>query len=329
MGRSVMYSLVKKIRLIVPIILGFGICVTTQVYAVEPGYYGLGRIATDEEIAGWNIDVRPDGQGLPPGSGSVEDGESLYEEKCSVCHGLFGEGEGRWPKLAGGFDTLTEDRPEKTVGSYWPYASTLWDYIHRAMPFTQPQSLSDDETYAITAYVLYLNEIVEEEFVLTQETFKEIEMPNKDGFFIDPRPDVINSDCMENCKDPDSIKVTSAIKGITPLQHLENKSGSDKGEEALIEESSDQEESSKSEHGAAIYKQSCAVCHGQGVAGAPKTGEKSEWETRIAKGIEVLVDHAINGYTGDSGVMPAKGGNAGLSDDEVRHSVEHMIEQSR
>ncbi len=333
MGRLAMYSLVKKIRLLVVLFLGIGVWAligtTSAVYATDPGYYGLGRIATDEEIAGWNIDVRPDGQGLPPGSGSVEDGETLYEEKCSVCHGLFGEGEGRWPKLAGGFDTLSEDRPEKTVGSYWPYASTLWDYIHRAMPFTQPQSLSDDETYAITAYVLYLNEIVEEEFVLTPETFKEIEMPNKDGFFIDPRPDVINSDCMENCKDPESIKVTSAIKGITPLQHLEKKNGVSQSDKASAEESSDPEKENTSEQGAAIYQQSCSVCHGQGVAGAPVTGEKSEWEGRIVKGIDVLVEHAINGFTGDAGVMPAKGGNVGLTDEEVKQAVESMVEQSR
>ncbi len=92
--------------------------------------------ATEEEIAGWDIDVRPDGLGLPEGSGSVEDGEMLYEDKCASCHGSFGEAVGRYPVLAGGFDTLTEARPEKTVGSFWPYASTLWDYIHRAMPFT-------------------------------------------------------------------------------------------------------------------------------------------------------------------------------------------------
>ena len=100
-------------------------------------------------IAGWDIDVRPDGVGLPEGSGSVEDGEMLYEMQCAECHGSFGEGVGRYPVLAGGEGTLREERPERTVGSYWPYTSPLFDYIYRAMPFTQPESLSADETYAI------------------------------------------------------------------------------------------------------------------------------------------------------------------------------------
>ncbi len=128
--------------------------------SAEVGAYGIGTPATAGETAGWDIDIRPDGKGLPPGSGSVEDGEMMYEEQCASCHGSFGEGVGRYPVLSGGEGTLTAERPEKTVGSYWPYASTLWDYIHRAMPFPQPQSLTDEEVYAITAYVLYLNDLV-------------------------------------------------------------------------------------------------------------------------------------------------------------------------
>jgi cytochrome c len=112
--------------------------------AKKTGYYGYGEQATAEQIAGWDIDVRPDGQGLPPGSGSVEDGEAIYEEQCAECHGSFGEGEGRFPVLAGGEGSLQDDRPQKTVGSFWNHTSTLWDYIHRAMPFTRPESLTDD-----------------------------------------------------------------------------------------------------------------------------------------------------------------------------------------
>ena len=112
-------------------------------YAAEPGYYGYGSPASAEEIAGWDIDVRPDGTGLPPGSGSVEDGEWLYEDQCAECHGSFGEGVNQYPSLAGGEDTLTDNRPHKTVGSFWPHTSTLWDHIHRAMPFAQPESLHD------------------------------------------------------------------------------------------------------------------------------------------------------------------------------------------
>ena len=122
--------------------------------AEDSAYYGYGKTATLNEISGWNIDVRPDGQGLPPGDGSVEDGEYLYEDKCAQCHGSFGEGNNQFPALAGGEGTLTDQRPHRTVGSYWPYTSTLWDYINRAMPYAQPESLSDTEVYAITAYVL-------------------------------------------------------------------------------------------------------------------------------------------------------------------------------
>ena len=115
---------------------------------------GIGREAKPEEIAGWDIDVRPDGQGLPPGKGTVKEGEPLYMTHCAACHGEFGESAGRWPILMGGAGTLTSHDPVKSIGSYWPYASTVFDYIRRSMPFGNAQSLSNDELYAITAYVL-------------------------------------------------------------------------------------------------------------------------------------------------------------------------------
>ncbi len=155
--------------------------------ALSAGPLGIGSTATTEMIAGWDIDIRPDGLGLPDGEGSVAEGEGLYEAKCASCHGLFGEGAGRWPVLAGGEGTLDTLHPEKTVGSYWPYASTLWDYIHRAMPYPAPQSLTDDETYSISAYVLYLNDIVEDDFVANKETFAQVKMPNEENFYIDNR----------------------------------------------------------------------------------------------------------------------------------------------
>ncbi len=173
------------------------------------GHFGYGRDATPEEIAGWDIDVRPDGLGLPAGGATAEEGEMLYENQCAHCHGSFGEGVGRYPVLAGGEGTLREPRPEKTVGSFWPYASTLWDYIHRAMPFAMPESLSDNEVYAITAYVLYLNDLIDYESELNQDNLALVEMPNKDGFFIDDRPDVANERCMKSCKDPAKIEITS------------------------------------------------------------------------------------------------------------------------
>jgi mono/diheme cytochrome c family protein len=195
------------------------------VSAEEPsgGALGLGRTATEAEIAAWDIDVRPDGQGLPVGRGTVSDGEAIFEMQCAACHGDFGEGRGRWPVLAGGFDTLTRDRPEKTIGSYWPYLSTVYDYIHRAMPFGSAQTLGDDEVYALTAYVLYLNDIVtDEEFELSNENFTSIEMPNAGAFIADDREAEAHyrtdaDPCMVDCK-PGPVEVTmrAQVLDVTP-----------------------------------------------------------------------------------------------------------------
>ncbi|UCC15866.1 MAG: c-type cytochrome [Gammaproteobacteria bacterium] len=289
--------------------------------AKRVGYFGYGEPATQDMIAGWDIDVRPDGKGLPTGSGSVEQGEALYEEQCAACHGFFGEGEGRWPKLAGGKGTLTEDRPEKTVGSYWPYASTLWDYVHRAMPFYEPQSLSDDEVYAVSAYVLYLNDLVADDFVLTHENLASIQMPNRDGFFVDPRPDVKNAACMKNCKDPASIKITwdSTELGVTPVEHF-------KAEEARPAATTAQQVDPNL--GLGIYQQACATCHKGGLAGAPIVGQSGAWTERLEQGMEVLIDHAINGYQGGAGYMAPKGGQIQLTDEEVTAAVDYMVKSS-
>lgn len=301
------------------------------VWSQDAGYYGYGKTATPEEIAGWDIDVRPDGTGLPDGSGSVSHGEELYDAKCAACHGAFGEGEGRWPKLAGGIGTLSNAKPDKTVGSYWPYASTLWDYIHRAMPFTEPQSLTVDETYSLTAYILYLNGLVEDDFELTRGNFTEIEMPNKDGFYVDNRPDVKNPACMVDCKDPKTIKITSAIKGITPLDHVAKKQKSKEKNlsTSKVENSQSQEELTQENQlkiGRNIYGNSCAICHGQGVAGAPIFGDKLAWESRLTQGFDMLKKHALEGFAGETGVMPAKGGNPSLSEQEIGAAVSYMIE---
>lgn len=181
-----------------------------------PGY---GSPATAEQIAGWDIDVRPDGQGLPPGHGSVDEGSEIYQSRCAACHGTFGEGMGRYPKLSGGMGSLTDDRPEKTVGSYWPYATTLWDYINRAMPFYAPQSLDDHQVYAVVAYVLNLNNIVDADFVASQDSLAAVKMPNRDGFIRpDPRPDTPREACMQDCKSAEELEITSSAEGkkLTP-----------------------------------------------------------------------------------------------------------------
>lgn len=187
--------------------------------AAPAGHYGYGTPATPEQIAGWDIDSRPDGVGLPPGSGSVSKGADVYAEQCTACHGTFGEGEGRYPKLAGGEGTLTGERPEPSVGSYWPFATTLFDYINRAMPFQAPHSLSTDDVYALTAYVLNINNIVENNFVADRNSLPKVKMPNHDRFiWQDPRPDTSAKECMKNCADPKTIKIESTAegKGLTP-----------------------------------------------------------------------------------------------------------------
>ena len=166
--------------------------------------YNIGKIATKIEIAGWDIDVRPDGVGAPKGSGNAIDGEEIYVNRCASCHGDFGEGVDRWPALVGGDGTLASHDPEKTTGSYWPYASTIFDYVYRSMPFGEAQTLTHDETYKLVAYLLNMNEIIDEDFVLSEKNIGKIKMPNASGFSLpDPRPDVTKykdgQPCMKNC----------------------------------------------------------------------------------------------------------------------------------
>ena len=187
----------------------------------KDGGYGIGRAAMPEEVAAWNTDIRPDGMGLPVGSGDVLTGEDIYVENCSVCHGDFGEAVGRWPVLAGGGGTLENKDPVKTVGSYWPYLSTVFDYVNRAMPFGHAASLSDDETYALTAYILYLNDLVDDDFTLSNENFTEVSMPNVDNFIDDDRaetefPIFMAEACMENCKDSVEITMHASVVDVTP-----------------------------------------------------------------------------------------------------------------
>jgi cytochrome c len=183
--------------------------------------FGLGRAALPEEIAAWNLDVHPDGAGLPDGQGDALDGEEIFATQCAACHGDFAEGIGNWPKLAGGMDTLDRKDPLKTVGSYWPYLSTTFDYIRRSMPYGNAGTLSADETYAIVAYILYSNDLIADDFVLSKDTFLDVEMPNADGFILDDRMETeftkwVGEPCMTDCKDAVEVTMRALVLDVTP-----------------------------------------------------------------------------------------------------------------
>ena len=167
-------------------------------HAQAQGAYGIGRTATPAEIAGWNIDIDREGHNLPSGSGTVSHGHGVFDQQCAACHGTKGEG-GIGDQLVGGQGTLAMPRPVRTVGSYWPYAPTLFDYIRRAMPQNAPQSLSNDDVYAVSAYILNLNGLLPADATLDAKTLPAIKMPNRSMFVSDPRPDAKNPACMTGC----------------------------------------------------------------------------------------------------------------------------------
>jgi cytochrome c2 len=272
------------------------------------GTYGLGREALPEEIEAWDIDVRPDGQGLPEGSGTVESGEELFLSQCASCHGDFAEGLDRWPVLAGGQDTLASADPVKTVGSYWPYLSTAYDYIYRAMPFGNAQSLSPDEVYSAIAYILYMNDLIDDEFVLSNETFLEVEMPNADGFIDDARPDTPTlasaEPCMTDCKETVEITARARIIDVTPEEEsaaaepaVETASNLD-GEGVQLAAAQPELDATLVERGAKTFKKRCYSCH-RVEAGDHKTGPSlagvfnadaaaADGFTRYSKGLKEL-----------------------------------------
>ena len=210
---------------------------------------------------------------------------------------------------------MADDRPTKTVGSYWPYASTLYDYIYRAMPFAKPESLSHDETYALTAYVLYLNDLVDDDFVLTDANLASIRLPNEPNFTPDPRPDVANERCMKDCRAGADIVFHSEVAP------------------EVVDDSEGQEVAARqvavaAHPGQANYEQYCSICHKVGVGGAPVVGDVEGWKDRIDAGTELLIRNAIDGISSEAGVMPPKGGFVHLSDEEVSAAVEYMVEES-
>ena len=183
---------------------------------------GLGREALPEEISAWDTDVRPDGRGLRAGRGTVKQGDALFGERCASCHGEFGQGAGRLSALAGGRGSLKADRPDKTIGSFWPDLSTVYDYIKRTMPYGNARSLTDDETYALVAFLLHLNDIVkDEDFELSDKNFTSIKMPNANAFFPDDRETsekkFWNSNpCMRNCRGIPKVTSKANSLDVTP-----------------------------------------------------------------------------------------------------------------
>jgi cytochrome c len=312
------------------------------------GGFTFGRKPTDNEIKAWDIDVMPDGTGLPEGSGSVEEGDELYEEKCASCHFDFGAGGAGYPALAKGnayknvatlkhqrYPGAEVDAPARVFGSYWPQASTLWWYIKTGMPHPAPLSLTDDEVYAITAYIIYINELkidgeeLDDEYVLDREKFLKLEMPNKDGF--EPKIDGKNglenvrkyfndfsnygngTRCMKNCFDgePEIARIKGAgISDYEPPLSTERSMPAKKGGGEMP--------------GKKEYEASCAVCHATDAMGAPAVGDKGAWDAVIEKGMDKVYHNAIHGING----MPPKGGTS-LSDDKIKQIVDYMVSQSK
>jgi len=171
--------------------LAFGIVLLTATasLAQTPSYTNVGRAPTKEEIQAWDISAGPDGKGLPPGQGSAKDGAPIFAAKCAVCHGPAGEGAKIGPRLVGGtadLETLTTLRPVRSIGGYWPYATTVWDFINRAMPRGQSGTLTANEVYALTAFILAKSNIIKEDDVLDPMTLPKVQMPNRNGF-VPPR----------------------------------------------------------------------------------------------------------------------------------------------
>ena len=315
--------------------------------AVAKTAYNKGKVATDNEQKAWDIDVMPDGTGLPEGSGSVEFGDEVYEEKCLSCHGDFGAGSGLYPRLTVGnayemHKTLTNQRvdpdsdgPQRAFGSYWPYASTLWWYIKTGMPHQAPMSLTTEEVYALSAYILHVNEMeidgieVDEDYVLDREKFLKIVMPNVDGFepkingpkgqdnareyFNNPLNYGNGVRCMKDCfeGEPTVQRIKFALTDFNPPIN-ETKSLPEAKEE-------------KAAHpGKGNYEASCSVCHATDAMGAPAVGDKAAWASTLKKGLDAVIANTLNGVNG----MPPRGGSS-LSDDELKEVVDYMIESSK
>lgn len=292
--------------------------------------FNLGVKATSEQVKAWDTDVRPDGKGLPQGSMTVGDGYEVFAEKCAVCHGEFGEGVGKFPVLAGGQGTLTlhpnnggEPGPLKTLGSYAPYIAPFYWYIQTAMPLNKPKSLTNDEVYGILGYLLQVNDIqvngkdIEDETVIDANFIKSVHLPNEKGFEYNNlrKAYTHNTRCMTDC-----IKGKVKVLEVNPeATVVEPEFGEERYFYGEIKK-----ESGGEAPGKAAYEANCAGCHAEGIAGAPKVGNKEDWTSIIQQDMKITLNNAING----KGAMPPKGGTT-LSNDEIKQIVEYMISQSK
>ena len=323
----------------------------------------FGRPATANEIVAWDLDALPDGSGLPEGEGSVEYGDELYEAQCASCHGDFGGGGNGYPQLAGGNQDKDEngivitlknqrqygstDAPKRTVGTYWPVATTLFTYIRDAMPYATPKSLSADQTYAITAYILAQNGIMidgeemDDEYVLDAEKLSKVVLPNRNGFYpdidgkngTDPIENVrafyadratnigAGTRCMTDCKDPGGQDGKTEAKVVEIVYEMSDVSPAYNTTRDLPPEVEDAS-ISKAEK---MYNESCKLCHATDQMGAPATGDIAAWRELMVKGKDEVVYNAVNGMGG----MPAKGGNEDLLPSDVKLIVEWMIDSSK
>jgi S-disulfanyl-L-cysteine oxidoreductase SoxD len=334
--------------------------------------YNIGRTPTENEIKAWDIDVKPDGTGLPEfemnrgqvvlgddgkpkkAEGSVEWGGELYDAQCVMCHGDFGAGgKGGYPRLAGGsVNSLKNQRlnpadehpnpesPLRTVGSYWPYASTLYWYIQDSMPYPHSKSLTNSETYAITAYILSVNGIkyegedMEDEFVLDKEKMMKIKMPNADGFYPevdtkDPRQGVKNmtallsdpkiygtgTKCMKDCIKEDTDKL---------LMKIEYDLTASANQAISVERDLPKVVDTSVKPGQVTYEANCSACHGNPAIGAPVLGDKDAWSKVLEKGIDKVYHNGINGIN----TMPPRGGTD-LTDDQMKEVIDYMINSSK
>jgi len=334
--------------------------------------YNNGRVATKNEINAWNIDVMPDGTGLPEydmergkvvmedgqpkkAQGTVGWGNELYDAQCAMCHGDFGAGGKGYPSLSGGGATtksLTNqlmnpadknpgiEPPKKVIGTYWPHQSTLFWYIQDAMPFPHPKSLSNSETYAIAAYLLFENgvtvdgEEMDEEFVMDREKYLKVDMPNKDGFY--PQTDTPENpeqgvkNMTEYLSNPENYGkgtrcMKDCIKGEVPVLHIKAELSDFHPAASTVRDMPEVEAKGDAHPGQAAYDASgCAGCHANAAIGAPVVGDKEAWAAVLEKGIDRVYANGINGIN----AMPPKGGSA-LSDDEFKQVVDYMIDASK